>query len=253
MENKTSLVDIILPNYNKAKFLDDTIKSIINQSLKNFTLHIIDDCSDDSSLNIIKKYKDKRIKLTTLKENKGVSYCRNLGLDEAKSKYIAFIDGDDYWDNNKLQNQIKFMEKFNYTFTYTDYIPFTFVGDKKKFKNKIDVRKEFNFEDFIHNTSIAMSTVVIKKSLINNIRFEKLSVCEDYLFKCEILRKNKAVKCNDTTMYYCITKNSLQSNKVRALFWLWKINKNFNKLSFLNNLRSVLSISFNSIKKYGFK
>ena len=124
---------------------------------------------------------------------------------------------------------------------------------KKKFKNKIDVRKEFNFEDFIHNTSIAMSTVVIKKSLINNIRFEKLNVCEDYLFKCEILRKNKAVKCNDTTMYYCITKNSLQSNKVRALFCLWKINKNFNKLSFLNNLISVLSISFNSIKKYGFK
>ena len=104
MENKISLVDIILPNYNKAKFLDETIKSIINQSFTNFTLYVIDDFSNDNSLDIIKKYSDSRIKLTALKENKGVSYCRNLGLGFSKSKYIAFIDADDYWDKNKLEN-----------------------------------------------------------------------------------------------------------------------------------------------------
>jgi len=253
MENKISLVDIILPNYNKAKFLDETIKSIINQSFKNFTLYIIDDFSNDNSLEIIKKYPDNRIKLTALKENKGAYYCRNLGLEFAQSKYIAFIDADDYWDKNKLENQIRFMEKFNCGFTYTDYIPFSFVRNNKKFRKKIIVKKEFNFKEFIHNTSIAMSTVIVQKSLIKNIRFEKLKVCEDYLFKCEILRNNKAVKCDDALMYYCISKNSLQSSKLRALFWLWKINKNFNKLSLLNNFKSLLSISFNSIKKYGFK
>ena len=98
-----------------------------------------------------------------------------------------------------------------------------------------------------------MSTVIIHKSLVKNTRFKELKVCEDYLFKCEILRNNKAVKCEDALMYYRISKNSLQSNKFRALYWVWKINKNFNKLSILNNFKSLLFISFNSIKKYGFK
>tara|TARA_Y100000294_G_C8517185_1_gene321349 strand:+ start:149 stop:919 length:771 start_codon:yes stop_codon:yes gene_type:complete len=253
IQNKISLADIILPNYNKAEFLDETIKSIINQSFKNFKLYIIDDFSNDNSLQIIKKYSDSRIKLISLKENKGVSFCRNLGLGLASSKYIAFIDSDDYWDKNKLENQIKFMEKFNYSFTYTDYIPFTFRGNDKKFKKKIIVKKEFNFNQFIHNTSIAMSTVIVKRSLIKNIKFKKLKICEDYLFKCEILKNNKAFKCDDGLMYYCISKNSLQSNKFRNLYWVWKINKNFNNLNILSNIKSVISISFNSIKKYGFK
>ena len=131
MENKTSLVDIILPNFNKAKFLDQTIKSIINQSFRNFTLYIIDDFSNDNSIEIIKKYTDARIKLTSLKENKGVSYCRNLGLGFTKSKYIAFIDSDDYWEKNKLENQIKFMDEFNHSLC-------AFWFDLSKFANCLE-------------------------------------------------------------------------------------------------------------------
>ena len=253
MENKTSLVDIILPNFNKAKFLDQTIKSIINQSFRNFTLYIIDDFSNDNSIEIIKKYTDARIKLTSLKENKGVSYCRNLGLGFTKSKYIAFIDSDDYWEKNKLENQIKFMDEFNHSFTYTDYVPYVSKDDNIKFKNKITVKKEFDFKDFIHNTSIAMSTVIVEKSLIKDIRFKNLKICEDYLFKCEILKNTKAIKCNNALMYYSISRNSLQSNKLRNLYWVWKINKNFNKLNIFNNIKSILYISYNSLKKYGFK
>ena len=72
MENKISLVDVILPNYNKANFLEETIDSILNQSFKDFNLYIIDDFSKDDSLSIIKKYSDPRIKLIHLKKNKGV-------------------------------------------------------------------------------------------------------------------------------------------------------------------------------------
>ena len=118
-----SQVDIILPNYNKGNYLKEAIDSILNQSFKDFRLFIIDDNSNDNSLKIIEKYSDSRISLIKLKKNKGVYFCRNLGMRLSKSKYISFIDSDDYWDINKLKNQIKFMEKFNYRFTYTDYIP----------------------------------------------------------------------------------------------------------------------------------
>ncbi len=253
MENKTPHVDIILPNHNKGNFLKDTIDSIINQTFKNFTIYLIDDFSSDNSISIIKEYNDPRIILIKLKKNKGVSFCRNLGLRLSKSKFISFIDSDDYWDRNKLKNQIEFMEKFKHNFTYTDYIPFVVKNNKKKFKKKIIVKKQFNFEEFIHNTSIGMSSVVLKRSLIKNLKFKKLEICEDYLFKCEILKKQIAYKCSNALMYYCISKNSLQSNKFKNLFWVWTINKKFNNLNLLNNIKSIISISIQSIKKYGLK
>ena len=171
----------------------------------------------------------------------------------SSSKYLAFVDSDDYWDKYKLEKQIRFMEKFNHKFTYTDYIPFKEQNSKRVFKKKINVREKFNFNQFINNSSIAMSSVIIERSIINNLKFKKLKICEDYLFKCEILKKQDAFKCKDTTMFYRISKNSLQSNKLRNFYWVWLINKKYNNLNIYKNIKSLLSISFNSIKKYGFK
>ena len=102
------------------------INSVISQSYKNWKLLIIDDGSNDTSSKIILKYKnEKNIKTIFLSKNKGVSFSRNLGIRLSNSKYIAFIDSDDYWTKDKLTEQILFMEKFNYEFTYTNYTPFT--------------------------------------------------------------------------------------------------------------------------------
>ena len=107
---------------------------------------------------------------------------------------------------------------------------------------------------FTNNTSIGMSSTIIRRSVIETIRFKKIKICEDYLFKCEILKKNNiAVKFNQNTMFYQISKNSLQSNKLRNLFWVWYINKNHNRMSLFKNLKSILFIVMSSIKKYGIK
>ena len=248
-------VDVILPNYNKSEFLEEAINSVISQSYKNWNLLIIDDSSNDASNKIILKYKNEQnIKIILLKKNKGVAFCRNLGVRISKSKYIAFIDSDDYWTKDKLSEQINFMEKFTYDFTYTNYTPFTFKKSLKKFKKIILPPKSFNFKEFIHNTSIGMSSVIIKRSIIRNITFKKLKICEDYLFKCEILKNNViARKLNQNTMFYRITKNSLQSSKLRNLYWIWYINRKYNKLTIFNNLKSILFIIISSIKRYGIK
>ena len=248
-------VDVILPNYNKSEFLEEAINSVISQSYKNWNLLIIDDSSNDASNKIILKYKNEQnIKIILLKKNKGVAFCRNLGVRISKSKYIAFIDSDDYWTKDKLSEQINFMEKFTYDFTYTNYTPFTLKKSLKKFKKIILPPKSFNFKEFIHNTSIGMSSVIIKRSIIRNITFKKLKICEDYLFKCEILKNNIiARKLNQNTMFYRITKNSLQSNKLRNLYWIWYINRKYNKLTIFNNLKSILFITISSIKRYGIK
>ena len=103
LKNK-NYIDIILPNFNSSKFLNQTLKSILEQTYKNWRLVIIDDCSDLKTINILKKYiKDKRIKIFWLKKNKGAGFCRNYAIKKTKSPYIAFIDSDDIWKKNKLK------------------------------------------------------------------------------------------------------------------------------------------------------
>ena len=251
-----TFVDIIMPNYNKGHYLEEGINSVISQDYKNWNLYIIDNNSNDSSKAILNKFSNSNnIKVIYLNKNKGVGFSRNLGMRFSKSKYISFIDSDDYWSSNKLTNQINFMEKYGHTFTYTDYIPFFLKNNKKVFKKTIFPRGSFNFDQFINDTSISTSSMIIKKSIIENIKFPKIKTLEDYYFKCAILKKDfKAIKLNDSSMYYRITKNSLSSNKFRSLYWSWHINRRYNKLSFFKCFKSALLISLSSIKKrYSFK
>ena len=145
------------------------------------------------------------------------------------------------------------MLKNKYFFTCTNYQPFGSEKKQNKLK-EIMPAKYFTYEKFTRNTSIATSTMIIKKSLIGNIKFSNTKICEDYFFKCQILKKAGYAYClSENLMRYRIRKNSLQSNKIKNLYWIWYINKNYNQLSFLKNLISIFYISINSIKKYGFK
>ena len=145
------------------------------------------------------------------------------------------------------------MIKNKYHFTYTNYTAFR-SENKKSNLREIYPPKYFSFEKFIRNTSIGTSTMIIKRSSIGNVKFSNTKICEDYFFKCQILKKvNYAYCLSESLTKYRIRKNSLQSNKMRNLYWIWYINKNYNQLSLLKNLISILCISINSVKKYGFK
>ena len=103
-------VEIILPNYNSEKYLNETINSIINQTYKNWHLTIIDDNSNTETQNILKKYVDyPNIKIIWLKKNKKAGFCRNLAMRISKLEYVAFIDSDDLWEKEKLSRQLDFM------------------------------------------------------------------------------------------------------------------------------------------------
>ncbi len=242
-------VAIILPNYNSHLFLKETILSVINQSYKNWQLIIVDDCSNEKTKKILKDYlKLKKIKIFWMKKNRGAAFCRNFAIKKAASKYIAFIDSDDIWKKQKLKKQINFMEKNNLSFTYTNYETF---GKKKKF---IKPPEKMNFDNFIHNTSISTATMVVKSIIAKKISFTNTKICEDYFYKCEILKKvNFAFCLNQFLTKYRIRHGSLQSNPLRNLYWIWKINSNYNKLNFLQNFISLFFISLNSMRKYGLK
>jgi len=247
-------VDIILPTYNCEKYIEETINSIIDQSFESWRLIIIDDKSNDSTLNLIEKYlSDQRISLKKLKKNKGPGFCRNLALRYSNSKYVAFIDSDDIWKKDKLKKQIEFMDNIGSDFTYTDFTVFEEVGGIKTLK-EINLPKSFTYNLFVKKTSICTSSMIIKRKKIGLTKFLNTKICEDYFFKCRLLKSCKiATNLGENLTLYRISKNSLQSNKFRNLYWVWYINKKYNKMNILNNVLSVFLISINSLKKYGSK
>ena len=160
-------VDIILPNYNSSSYIEETLVSVINQTFKNWKLFIVDDNSDNKTKDILRKYNsNNKIKIIWLKKNKGVAFCRNLALRYSSSNYLAFIDSDDIWYQEKLSDQLIFMIKNNYKFSYTYYE--IFRNTLKSIKKVIKPPEKFNFDSFIKNTSIATSTMIIKKDIVGN-------------------------------------------------------------------------------------
>ena len=246
------IIDIIIPNFNKAKYLDECLNSIISQTYKSWKIYLIDDNSNDYSRQVLKKYERfDDIKIFNLKENRGPSYCRNYGIEKSHSQFIAFMDSDDFWPKDKLEKQVKTMIKNNYSFTYTDF-HFFFNDNLKKMKNS-ELPENFTYEKFLRHSSMSTSSILIKRALLKDIIFKQVNH-EDYLFKCDLLKTGcQAFKINETYVFYRINKLGRSSNKVKNLLSLWKINRDYNDLKFLSNLKSILSISLHSLIKYGWK
>tara|TARA_A100001011_G_scaffold397540_1_gene498871 strand:- start:993 stop:1754 length:762 start_codon:yes stop_codon:yes gene_type:complete len=251
MRKQDIFVDIIIPNFNKANYLDECIKSVFDQNFKNWKLYIVDDCSTDNSKEIINKYlNNSKIKIYFLKKNKGPSFCRNLGIRKSSNEYISFLDSDDMWKNNKLSDQVQFMRKNNYQFTFSNY---TNIYNNNS-KEDVKVKKIFNLADFQMDTSINSSTMIIKRSSIGLTKFKKIDLLEDYLFKCDLLKKDiTAFNTNSSLAFYRINSNSRSKSKFKNIFWLWKINRDYNNLNFIKNLILLFYSIINSLKKYGFK
>lgn len=243
-----------MPNYNKAEFISEAVDSVVKQSYKNWYLYIMDGGSTDLSLQKLSKFsKIKNIRIISFKRNKGPGFSRNYGMRISNSKYISFLDSDDGWSSDKLEKQLNFMRKNQYNFTYTDYTPFFQNKGKKIFKQKTNLQSKLNFNEFIKNTSINSSTMIIERSIVKTHKFKKVKL-EDYLFKCDILKNNIiAQKYNESLAFYRILKVSRSSQKIKNVSSVWQINKKYNKLNFIQNLISVFSIAINSIKKYGIK
>ncbi len=245
-------IDIIIPNYNKGKYLNQCLSSILSQTYKNWKIYLVDDNSTDNSQEVLLRYQNiNNINILSLKENKGPSYCRNLGVKKSNSELVAFMDSDDFWPKEKLEKQISIMQKNDYELTYTDF--YFFFNDDFERKKLTNLPLSFNYKSFLNHSSMSTSSIIVKRKILNDIAFKDVNH-EDYLFKCDILRKGiTAHKIEDAFVYYRINQNNRSSDKIKNILNLWSINKTKNNLKFFGNLKSIFFISLNSLKKYGWK
>ena len=184
-------LSIILPYYKKKFFIKETIESIAKQTFKDFELIIIYDQTDKKDLIYIKKIIPSKIKYKIIrnKRNLGVGKSRNIGLKNSSGKYVAFCDADDLWNFKKTEYQINFMKKNNILFSHTNY---KIINKNNEQIGKMKIRKLLKHSDLIKSCDIALSSVIIKKSLLKkSIGFYSTKTKEDYALWLKLAKKNR--------------------------------------------------------------
>lgn len=211
-------VSIIIPVYNCEKYIEHTLKSVLNQAYKNFEVLVVDDASTDRSMEIIKQYakKDTRIKIFNMPQNSGVSACRNLAISKASGRYIAFLDSDDIWPENKLANQLFFMKKHHIALSHTSY-SFIDESGKPMKTGQVDVDFIVDKAKYMKTTQIGLSTVMIDRQMIPEIKFPNdRELCEDARTWMSFLRQNKKFYgLNQVLMFYRVRQHQLSQNKIK--------------------------------------
>ena len=251
MNNKEDLVSIIVPVYNAEKFIHDTIKTVQKQIYKKWELLLVNDCSTDNSVNIIQEYgkEDKRIKLINLEKNSGAALARNAGIENANGRYIAFLDADDLWNEQKLEKQINFMKKNEYEFTFTGY---EFADENGNGNGKkVQVPKKINYKQALKNTTIFTSTVMLdlkklQKNIIKmpNVKSEDTATWWNILKECE-----NAYGIDEVLSYYRRTKGTLSSNKFKAIKRIWDLYRKNERLNIFYSVYCLIGYGFNAVKR----
>lgn len=192
------LVSIIMPSWNTGKFIGESIQSVLNQTYKNWELIIVDDCSTDNTDEIVASFNDERIRYFRNEKNSGAALTRNRAIREARGEWIAFLDSDDLWMPQKLEYQIKFMQKNDLVFSYHEYEK---IDEESKPLNIyvsgpriVTKRKMYNYGypgclTFMYSTK-AMGLIQIKDIKKNNDYAILLKLCKKA--DCVLLKKNLA-------------------------------------------------------------
>jgi len=230
-----ALVSIITPTYNSARFIEETISSVLAQTYRNWEMIIFDDGSTDNSVTIIDRQiqKDSRIKLFRCEKNKGVTYARNKAIELATGEFIAFLDSDDLWMESKLQQQLTFMQKNNYDFSYTQYC----IIDEKgsNVSRWLPKTKKVNYKDMLKTCSIGCLTVILRKESFIDLDFPDSKLCQDYALWLKLLKDVEFAYClNEKLAKYRIVNSSLSRDKLRKLKSQWDVYRNIEKLNLLS-------------------
>ena len=245
------LVSIITPVYNCERLIEETIKSVIDQSYSNWEMILVDDCSLDDSFTVIQKClkKDDRIKYFKLKENSGAAVARNKALKGSQGRFIAYLDADDKWSKNKLEKQVNFMLENNYAFTCTDYEKIDEKGNSLKIV-KIPKRVDYNL--FLRNTIIQTVGVMVDTNITGKdlLIMPNIRRRQDAATWCQLLKNGyDCYEVPEVLSYYRVVSNSLSSNKFKAIKMNWYWYRKIEKLSFFMACYCFIGYAFNAVKK----
>lgn len=238
---KEGLVSVIMPTYNCAKFIGETIKSIQAQTYSNWELIIVDDCSTDNTKEVVENYVklDKRIKYNSLEKNSGAAVARTIAMKIADGEYMAFCDSDDIWLDVKIEKQLKFMKKNNYAFTCTAYEQ---IDENSNSLGKVIKPKEkCNYNRLLLDCPVGNSTVMYNVKKMGKFEVPNIRKRNDDALWLQMLKKEQYIYgMNDILMKYRIRSNSISSNKFKVIKYHWILYRDIEHLSIIRSVFHIL-------------
>lgn len=252
--NNSPLVSIITPSYNASHYIEETIQSVLNQTYQNWEMIIVDDISTDDTVNIINKYCkiDDRIHLFILDEKGGASLARNKAIRESKGQYIAFLDADDIWKQNKLERQVQFMQENNCAFSYHNY---DLIDENSK---SLNIRRlapsSITLKRALIGCSIGCLSAMYDANKVGLVQIKRIDKRNDDALWFKILEKcGKGILLNESLALYRVSSNSLSSgSKVKLLKYhynLYRTIMEFNPFKSIFYTMTNVFIYFSNKKK----
>lgn len=240
-----------MPYYKKSKYIDETINSILNQSMQEFEIIIIDDELTESSLKVLTNLKklDSRVKVIRNNENLGAGQSRNNAIKFCIGEYVAFCDCDDLWKPQKLEKQIQFMRVSNLRFSFTSY---EIINNKNLRIGFREAKKNLSFKQLRNSCDIGLSTVIVKKDVFNNelFRFGKTKTKEDFILWL-LLAKNgiELFGMNECFVSWRKNSESLSSSNFQKIIDGYRVYRKYLKYSRTKSLFFLIILSFNFMLK----
>ncbi len=244
------LVSIITPSYNSESFIEACINSVIAQSYTNWELIIVDDCSIDNTKEIIEKLSlsEKRIKPVFLEKNVGPANARNIALELARGRFIAFLDSDDLWLPLKIQKQIEFMCTNNIAFCFSEYEVIS--EDGETLINTIKVPQKINYNQYLSNTIIGCLTVMIDKEKTKSFRMQDIRSSHDMVLWLELMKRGfDAYGMQQCLAQYRLVSTSNTAKKKKAVIDVWRVYRDIENLNIFFSIYCFIGYVFNAIRK----
>lgn len=247
IKREAGLVSIIMPSYNTASFIKETIQSVLNQTYSNWELIIVDDCSTDNTDEVVETIKDSRIKYYKNDKNSGAAVSRNKALREARGQWIAYLDSDDLWMPEKLEKQIRFMENNGYAFSYTNYEEIDVDGNKTGVK--VSGPKRITKTGMFNYCWPGCLTVMFDANKIGIIQIEDIKKNNDYAMWLKICKKANCYLLDEFLAQYRKGRTgSVSTHSIKTMIgWHYKL---FHEAEGMGMIKSLFNTGRNLL--FGF-
>ena len=240
-----------MPSYNAGRFIEQAIQSVLTQSFKNFELIVVDDASTDHTAGLLKSLaaSDPRIRVIVNKTNLGVAASRNRAIACASGQFVAFLDADDIWLKDKLDRQLRFMQKKNAEFCFTAHELCDEHGVPSGKAVDLVCPDKVGFRDLaLKRATIGSSTVMIDRTNISKLEVPPLRIGEDYALWLILLKANRvAHRLPEALTRYRVVPGSLSRNKFRQAAQRWQTYRKYAEFTFFQSTWYFLNYAYKSL------
>lgn len=250
-QNVGPLVSVIMPAYNAEEFIEEAIASVLAQSVQDWELIVIDDCSQDKTREIVEAFtqKDRRIRLIMNEKNSGTARTRNRGLDVFSGQYVALLDSDDYWHPQLLEKMLAHARQTQADITYCSYEIVDEHGNK--LCNDFIVPAETDFRKSMVRNVISCSTVLLTKEIAQANRFPTDIYHEDIALWFQLLRDGATARgVPDILASYRQRQNSKTASKIKSAGKRWVIYRKYLKLPVMQCVALLAEYAYYGLIKY---